>query len=237
MAAPSFVSSSTLNAAATGETSTLTLSPHQADDIIVLSALYNSASDITISADQGWSELMAPQNNANFSCAMWWKRCTSSSEASPVVTTATASTTFGRYAQHHIIRGCATSGNPFEDATANGSPTTSTTPTGAEIDTTGVERLVACFALIDDDSTVTSGYPPTDWTAQSSQSSSTGGDARCVTIRRDVATASTIAAVVVGTLISTEYWKTLTVAFVPVEVIAPSNTGFRSFVETRRNRR
>lgn len=211
---PTVVASSSIVAAASGTTSTVTLPTHQADDILVVMAAYNSASALSLSGS--WNTIDA-QNNANLSTALFWMRATGSGTTNPTLTSSTASSTNGRYAQAFVIRGCNPTGDPFEDATVNGSPTSSTTPATATIDTTDVDRLVVGFGFIDDDVAISSGWPPATYTAIANVSSTTGGDIRFLSMRKDQETAGTVSGVTMATLASAAYWRTIALAFLPVE--------------------
>lgn len=215
---PTVVASSSIVAAASGTTSTVTLPTHQADDILVVMAAYNSASDLSLSGS--WNTISA-QNNANLSTALFWMRATGSGTTNPTLTSSTASSTNGRYAQAFVIRGCNPTGDPFEDATVNGSPTSSTTPATATIDTTDVDRLVVGFGFIDDDVAISSGWPPATYTAIANVSSTTGGDIRFLSMRKDQETAGTVSGVTMATLASAVYWRTIALAFTPPVVQIP----------------
>lgn len=204
--------------AAAPYTVTATLPAHEAGDILLALACKNDASALTCDTS-GWQEIIAAQNSSNFSTAWFWKRAESSSETNPVITSSTAgSTSAGIYAVGAKVSGCIASGTPFEDATLNGTPTLSTTPASSLITTTGEKRLAVAIAAIDDNNTISSGYPPSTWAAKADTGSNTGGDAKFLAISKEVATAGDVAAVNIGVQAASDYWKTLTLAFIPEPV-------------------
>lgn len=215
MAAPTFQSSSAIFATAAATTIGVTLPTHQAGDILIVAAGYSDGSDLTI--DGSWSVLMAAENYAELSTAIWWFRATSASTTNPTVTSSvTASGAAGLFAQAHVIRGCVASGTPFEDATATNPATSTLTalPT-SEIDTTGVDRLAVCFLLVDDNIGYAVPPPPASWATQSDVDTTVSVDFRFLTISREIATASTVPAVTAATLTNPRRVKTLTTGFIP----------------------
>ena len=191
---------------------TPTLPAHAADDILVVVCGAGSAQNWTCPTS-GWAALATAQNNANFSTGWFWKRATSAAEANPVCT-ASASLTLGGYAVAFRVRGCITSGDPFEDVTLGGSPTSSTTPASSVITTTGAQRLAVAIAQIEDNNTI-SNYPPAGWTGAYNNGSNTGDDWHANIISKAVATPGDVAAVNVCTQNAADYWRTLTLAFIP----------------------
>lgn len=191
---------------------TPTLPAHQADDILVVVCGAGSAQTWTCPTS-GWAEVAAAQNNANFSTGWFWKRATSAAEANPVCTAA-ASLTLGGYAVAFRVRGCVASGTPFEDATLGGSPTSNTTPASSVITTTGAQRLAVAIAQIEDNNTI-SNYPPATWTGVYNNGSNTGDDWHANIIAQTVPVAGDVAAVNVCSQNAADYWKTLTLAFIP----------------------
>jgi hypothetical protein len=201
-------------------TVTPTLPAHQAGDILVVCAAKNDAATLTCGTS-GWAAVTgaAAQSNANFSSAWFWKRAASGAETNPTVTSSsTGGTNAGIYATAFRIRGAATSGEPFEDATLNGSPTSSTTPAGSTVTTTGADRLVLAVAQVDDDPAPSSGFPPSGWDEVTSQRSTTGGDYSILAISKEAASAGDVAGATIATLPGADYWRTLTVAVLPVAV-------------------
>ena len=187
----------------------------QNNDVAIMPVMVN-AQPASLAASAGWTEFGVTISNTNQSTWWYWKRLTGS-EGNPTLTSGTSfNTSLGGYARLYIFRGCRTSGDPFEVVTMNGTPTTSTTPGSAAITTTGPDRLAVCFALVDDDNTWASGNPPSGWrTCGYLASSTTGGDAMFDAICQTVPTATTVAAVNVGTMSAADYWRTMTLALIP----------------------
>jgi hypothetical protein len=205
--------------AAAPYTVTGSLPAHVADDILIACASKNNGSDLTCGTS-GWAEILPDENNANLSTGWFWKRATSSSETAPVITASTAgSSSAGIYVTCARIRGCVATGTPFEDATLDGTPTNSTTPAGSTITTTDIKRLAVAIALIDDNNTISSGYPPSTWSTGVNTGSDTGGDGKCLAIHKAIDAAGNVTGVNIGVQAASDYWKTLTLAFIPVIVL------------------
>lgn len=220
MAAPTWQANGSPTATASVSTRTPTLPAHAADDILVVAAIKNNAGNLSISA--GWNVLGAAEGNANMSTALWWKRAVSGAETNPTVTSSTAADASNvLLADSFNIRGCITTVDPFEAGAWSGSPVSSTTPQSTAINTLGIDRLVVCFVLIDDD-TSHSGTP-SGWTNREDVTTATGGDAAIIIHSKDVAAASTVSAVTATTITSAAYWRTFTVAFIPVGGLAVSD--------------
>ncbi len=214
VAAPT-ITAGTLAAAATGTTVTAVLPSHQADDILVMVGACNAGSNLTC-ATSGWATIVASQNNANYSSAWFWKRAASGAETNPVLTSSTTlSTTIGGYATAFRIRGCVTTGDPFESATLNGTPTNSVSPATATMSTLGPNRLLVAIASIDDDPDFSSNWPASGFTTVTSQGSTVGGDHRIGVMSRTVPHASSQLGRLMGTLPGSDFWRTLALAFIP----------------------
>lgn len=220
---PSLFAPGAIFAAATGTSITPVIPAGDiVNDILIMSAMCNGASTFTTPTD--WTEFTGTAvNSANHSSAWFWKRATGSDGNPTSTTSATGSGTVGLYGRIWVYRRCATSGDPFEDATVNGSPTTSTTPASAAIDTTGAFRLAVCLVAVDDDNTLGTNYPPNEWLphavtflqASARVASTTGGDGMYDGIQRWMPVAGSVASVTVGTM-ANDYWRTLTFALLPV---------------------
>jgi hypothetical protein len=157
---PTIVSGA-VSAVFSGTTVSPVLPTHAADDILVVQGWKNDASDLSVS---GWTAIVSADNDSNLSTGWWWKRAASGSETDPTVSSSTSATSTERlYGCCYRIRNSATSGDPFEDATVNGSPTSSTTPAGATVTTTGDDRLVVTFALMDANTSWSTPPPPSTW--------------------------------------------------------------------------
>lgn len=195
-------------------TVTCTLPTHQTDDILVVVAGKNNAADLTI--DAGWNTIVTSQNSANYSNAWWWKRATSGAETNPTVTSSTTgnATTAGIFATAFRIRGCITTGTPFEGGTVTGAPTTSTTPTTGAVTTQGFQRLVVSFVSADDNPTLT-GFPLSGWGSVTAQTTTVGGDHSIIAMSQTQASPTTTSVGTVTTFGAAAYWRQLTLAFIP----------------------
>lgn len=188
-----------------------------ADDIMVLAVMLNAGG--TFSTPTDWTEFGTAVNSANQSTAWFWKRH-DGSETNPTTTTSvTMSSTIGGYGRIYVFRGCITTGDPFEDVTMAGTPTLDAAPLTAAIDTTGADRLAVSIVMIDDDlagSVFSSGYPPALWDRHGEiLISTTGGDAAFASISRVMPSAGNVAAVTIGTMPASDYWRTITFALIP----------------------
>lgn len=211
---PPYMASKGITATASGTTLAVDIPLHVAGDVLVIQGAKNGAADLTMS---GWTEIVPAQNSANFSTGWWWKRATTGSETATLTSSTSASASDGLYAQCHRFRGCVATGDPFEDATANGSPTSSSTPTWATFDTSGPDRLAVLFSIHDDDPGASSGYPPSGWGTPALGSSGTtvGGDCRAMGSWRQYSSASTVTGGTTWTMGGTAYWRVLGLAFLP----------------------
>lgn len=170
MATPTYITSSG-GTATTGSTRTPTNPAHQADDIIMVVALYNGAADLTISA--GWNTAFA-QNNADISTALFWKRATSSAEGNPTVTSSASGTVL--YVNSWVVRGCATSGDPFIVTTKTVETDDTINPPNLALPA-GADYLVWEFSFIDSN-VATASYPNAGYTGRLNTSTATGTTAR-----------------------------------------------------------
>jgi hypothetical protein len=143
-----------------GTTIVPVLPTHVTNDILVVQALVDAGSNLTISG--GWTAIGSAENNANISTAWWWKRAASGAESNPTITSsATLAPGAGGYARTYCLNGCVTSGTPFEDVTFSG-PTTSATPASSTVTTTG-DRLVVSFASVAESLAWVKPPPPSTW--------------------------------------------------------------------------
>jgi len=196
----------------TGNTNTPPLQTHAANDILVVAALQGVANPTLTCGTSGWAAITtAPTTNGFVGTHFFWKRATSAAETNPTVS---SDQTTNFYATTYVVSGCIATGTPFEDATIAGSPTFNTTPASAAIDTTGTERLALCIALIEDNN-VRTDYPPATWDGVQDYGTDSGTDFSVVAISKQVATASTVTAVNACTQDASDYWQSLTLAFIP----------------------
>lgn len=214
MASPTWQANGSPTATATLSTRTPTLPAHAADDILVVMAIHNGAANLSIAA--GWTDLVgAPEGNLNMSTGIWWKRAASGAETNPLVTsTVAADASNVLTANSFNIRGCITTGDPYEAGAFSGSPVSSVSPASTAITTLGADRLAVCFGFFDANTSISS-IPPATWTTEEDVTTATGGTAAYRIIGKDIAAAALVPSVTVGTLSTARYWRTLTVAFIP----------------------
>ena len=220
-----------LFAAASGTSITPVIPANDAlNDILIMGVMCNGST--TFSTPTNWTLLgTSIESNANQSTAWFWKRA-SGSDGNPTSTTsATLSGTVGGYGRIWVFRDCVTTGNPFEDVTMNGAPTSSTTPASATIDTTATLRLVMSFVLVDDDNTWASGMPALGWWDIGGRvASTTGGDAMFDAFGLVAPIVATVTGVTVGTMNAADFWRTLTMALIPIAAAVDSLTFRNIFV-------
>jgi hypothetical protein len=159
---PTVKGTGVVNVASTGTTVVPVIPTHAVDDILVCEAAHNSGSNLTINGS--WADIVSPNNNANLSTAWWWLRAATTSEPNPTVTSSVTNTVDAAlFARVIVIQDAATSGTPFEDATILGA-TTSATVSTSEVTTTGDNRYVIGFSIVDDDTSWSTSPPPAAWT-------------------------------------------------------------------------
>jgi len=209
-----------LFAADTGTSITPVIPANDANnDIGIMVVMCNVGS--TFSTPTNWTQFGTLINSANQSTNWFWKRLTGSDGNPTSTTSATGSSTQGLYGRIYVFRGCVTSGTPFDTAAMAGTPTSNTTPITSGYNPAGTGRFIVSFVLVDDDNTWSSGNPPTLWASCGSRLVSTvGGDCMSDAISRQVATTSAVASVTIGTMSGSDYWRTLTIGFIP----APATT-------------
>jgi hypothetical protein len=187
-------------------------------DLAIVTCMTNGDNVPTIAA--GWTEITGfAQNNAAQSTKAWW-RVLQTGVTAPGVTdggTTALSTSNGMFARMYVFRGYDThNGQPFDVAAYTGNTGTETTPDTAAVTTTFNNDLVVNFCLIDDDTTWSSGNPPSGWKLMVADSTSTtGADDRMNAIAQVKGTAGSVAAAVVGTLSAAESWRSMTLALKP----------------------
>lgn len=203
--------SSAIAIAQTGTTLNVTLPSHQADDILVVVAAQTISSGTLTCGTSGWAKLDGTANAA-LSTGYFWKRATSASETTPTITTTnTASGTDSLYAVAFVIRGCITTGNPYDEfhkstMALTASPTTTSTTTA------GFDRLLFAAFAVNDNNTFNT--VPTDWSEHLDINTITGSDVQFGAMSRTVATPSTIGAAT-WTNSASDTVESITIAFIP----------------------
>lgn len=201
MPAPTLQAQGAIAAVTTGSL-TVTLPAHQADDILVVTLSYwgpNSTDVQNPPAPSGWTFVAdIPGLSASLirgRLNLFWLRATSGAETNPVFTrntgwdTGTDTNWSGRA---YTIRGCVTSGTPWDQAVISSDPGHSVA-NGAfgAVTVSGVERMVVQFLCSMDDQAA--GAAPSGWTAGTAVTTTTGTDAGFQTFRKDNVSASTAA--------------------------------------------
>jgi hypothetical protein len=198
MAAPTLQAEGALAVATTGDLTTV-LPAHQADDVFVLaSGLWapNSSDVPLIAAPAGWTELAQLHTGSSLDGKLtWhWKRAASGAESNPTLVRPTgadtgADTCWGGRA--YVIRGCVTSGNPWDEVDATPFRTTSNQPVDS-LTVLGQNRLAIHFLVYTDDLADTPSI--SGWTAGTLVSSTTGTNHAECSFRKDDVSATTAAA-------------------------------------------
>jgi hypothetical protein len=150
MAAPIMQGSSAIVAGLTNATITPILPAHQADDILIVCALYKPTITELNIATSGWALLDSSGSGGGGlgGVAWFWKRATSGAETNPAVSVVSGSG--DHYAQAHVIRGCITSGNPW-DVFASQAFTTTDPFSASGITTTVADTLICVIGGDTDD--------------------------------------------------------------------------------------
>ena len=215
MAVPTFVAAGTI-AVDVADPGSITPTPptHQANDILVVGAmLANTGGTELTTATAGWAEIAKIIPNRQIK--WWWKRAAGSGTAGPTIT----SDTTDIFTICYAIRGCITTGTPYEDATTSGDfATQDTTPDTAEIDTTAADRLVVGSLGVRDNTAWGTPPPPATWGLDDDSTSSAGTDVRFTFISKTVSSAATVSAVQIGILNTIEHWGCVTLGFIPPSV-------------------
>lgn len=219
MAFPSFISAGAITVDTSGGASTIPTPPaHLANDILLIMT-HNAAGSVMTTATAGWTKINEVDGTINV--AWFWKRATGAGTAGATVTAASTD----QFAICYVIRGCITTGDPFENATTHGNGTTADSGAGgvqtSAINTTGNDRLVMAFAGIDGNNAFTSINPPAGWTADNNTASATGtGCAFGVISKQEASPVTPEAQVTMGnTAVSTTHGE-VTLAWIPPAVAA-----------------
>lgn len=220
MAAPTFVSAGAMVTDLTGAASTTPTPPaHVADDILIAVVDNAVSGELPTTSTSGWAEILdwVSGTGGSYPLKAFWKRATGAGTAGPTIT---ANNT-DQFAMVFVVRGCVTTGTPYERAKFSAVATWRTPPT-SEVITQGTDRLIVGIAGVTDDTQFSSGYPPSGWTGNAQVLSADGTDGGFHIISKTRASAGTEAGVDIGTWPANEVYQTLTLAFIPV----PSGTQF-----------
>lgn len=221
MATPSFISAGSINFTGSGD-NTPTPPAHQANDILIIACM-NDGNYTMSTSTSGWTEIAEIQASTPH-VAWYWKRATGSGTAGATIVPSNSLNDL--WAICYVIRGCITTGTPYEDATTDWGNALETTPDTALITTTDVNRLVCCFASMAGDDAWSTPPPPSGWTTGDDSTSADGRHARHTVISIEKATAGDVNATTIGTLSTGRDWGSLTLGFIP----APKKSaGFFAF--------
>lgn len=222
MAAPTFVNGSSISAGLSANPGPPAGSRYR--DLWVLVVWTNASNTFPTITD--WTKV-TEIDNANTSCAIYWRYCgvdpTASMTGSFTVAGGTAlSSSNAMFARIYGFRGVDQTGTPFEDMTLTAAPTISSSPTIPGITTVGADRLAVAIIMVDDNSIFATAPPPAtgDWSTASNLgsfvSSTSGADGMTHAIGMTVASATTLAdASPFATLNAADYWHTLAFAVKP----------------------
>lgn len=169
MAVPTFVAAGTIVADISGGASTTPTPPTHTTNDILLAMSFNAAGATMSTATAGWTKIT--EVLGTIAVAWFWKRAPAAGTAGPTITAGSTD----QYAICYVIRGCATTGTPFEGAATSGDGTTSINlPNTAAITTTGADELVMAFLGRNTITNWTDATPPSGWTANDNQITSSG---------------------------------------------------------------
>lgn len=195
MAAPTLQAEGGLSVT-TSSSNSPTIPTHQADDILVLAMGIWFPNNVTFTqggpTDSGtWSLLgSVTVNDGIFDDGIityWWKRATGAGTTVTVTHDGDsgADTAFG--CRVYVIRGCITSGDPFDEAVVSLARTTAN-QSCAGLTVSGAERLAIQFLVKTDD--FSTAPTLTDYTAGAQVESTTGQDHSQGSFRQDNASSS-----------------------------------------------
>lgn len=200
MAAPTLQAEGAIAAVTTGNL-TPTLPAHATNDIlvVVMSAwVPNTTTGAnTVAAPSGWTKLLSDtvitSSLIDGEWAIFWKRAASGSEANPTFTRPTGwdtGTDTNWSARAYVIRGCITTGDPWDAAVKSALYSTANQALPA-VTVSGSERMVLQGWSCSDNQATTGQPTSSGWTSGTLTNSTTGTDAGFNTLRKDNVSAST----------------------------------------------
>src|SRR5574341_562701 len=233
MTAPNLQAEGAQPANVTTGTLTLTLPAHQADDILVaVVAVWvpnTAGSAAQIPALAGWTKQGFVQFPAtpDGEVALFWKRATSGAEANPTFTRGAGwdtgtDTAYGGRA--FCVRGCATTGDPWDDF-ATTAALTAANGAVAAVTVAGAERMVVQFLGKTDDFATAPTIP--GWTAGVQTENTGGTDTSFGTFRTDNTSTSTTADTSTVEAVAQGAYVFFGVSFIPREAV--TGAGAASF--------
>lgn len=198
MAAPTLQAEGSAVGATSGTLSP-TIPTHQADDILILAVVFwgpNTVGDAAaVPTPSGWTSIVDLATPATTPIdgrlAFFWRRAAAAGETVSVTRGASWDTgTDTQFAARvYVIRGCITTGDPWDEADPTVVYNTANQPVDA-VTVSGTERLVIQFLSAQDD-WATNPTAPAGWTAGTVQESTSGTDAGFFDFRKDNVSAST----------------------------------------------
>lgn len=203
MAAPTLAAEGALADVTTGNL-TVTNPSHQANDILVLTAglwAPNTTGNIANWSSQpsGWTQLhdaVRSTTEIDGRAGVWWIRATSGSETNPALgrpASADTGTDTSFHGRVYCIRGCITSGDPWDDTSYSNEPSgdwlTGANGNVSAVTVSGWGRTVIWFLTRSDDYVVA----PTmsGWTVGTQVESTTGTDSSFAAFYKENVSAST----------------------------------------------
>lgn len=181
-------------------------------DLLIMSVASNAADTITTPA--GYTAIVTAVNDAALSHGWYYRIADGTSADYPTVTfSTTATASIGHFIRMYAFKGV-NSASPFEDATVT-AVTTSTTPTGDAVATSGSDRLEVQLVVADAATTWSSGNPPSGYTSIGLLSTTVGGDAMTDGIYQSRPSSGAGSAPTLGTMSSSVPWAVLSLALKP----------------------
>ena len=186
-------------ATATGVTTgvpSITIPTHQADDILVVCAIAWVPSTVGDAAEiptpSGWALIGTQVKTADGLLAWFWVRAVGA--GTTVTLTRGASWDTGTdtcfNGRAYVVRGCITTGNPW-DAVASAGPYTTANQVFAAVTVSGAERMVVQFGNSTDNAAFA--MTSTGWTIGTEDDDAGGTDSAFQTARKDNVSSSTAA--------------------------------------------
>lgn len=231
MAAPVLQTQGATATAVTTGVPAVTIPTHQADDIIVVHALIWVPNTTTPDAAQiptpagGWAlagtqvgqPVSSPRDGWS---AVFWFRATGAGHTVTLTRgTGWDTGTDTMYcARAYIIRGCKTSGNPFE-TTSNAGPHTAANQAFAAVSVSGNERMVVQFGAVTDN--LAFAMTSSGWTTGTEDNDAGGTDCAFQTARKDNINTSTSADTATVTAPAAGFYAFHGISFVPPAAGSP----------------
>lgn len=173
---------------------------HQANDILIMvSCAWHPntvATMAVVAAPANWTEITAARvgmtgadDLADGWIQVFWRRATAAGMTCPLIRPAgwDTGTDGAWHARPYVIRGCVTTGDPWDDVQVASSLNVNGNLPAVTV--SGSERMVVQFYTSPDDQAV--GAAPSGWTAGTSLTTATGTDGGHQTFRQDNISSST----------------------------------------------